>query len=516
MIGVLRHLRQLALPSGGGNLTDGQLLERFIATHDEAAFEAILRRHGPMVMGVCRRLLPCVQDAEDAFQATFLVLVHKAASVAAREAVGSWLYGIAYRTACKARVAAARRRAKERLMARPEAQPEADDLWRQLRPLIDQELGRLPEKYRAPIVLCDLEGHSRKQAAEQLGCPEGTVSGRLARARGMLAKRLARHGVLFSTAAFATALGHGSASACVPAPLAGSTIKAAALVAAGQLPAGVVSAPVAALTAGVLKSMGISKLKLVLAALLAIGLFGIGLGVCSSVADDNSPNAQPPAQAGGGAGAGLGGGGGGKVPAEAKIDLPMGPPPIQVLASIDKDGKLVIKRAIMQFAGFPGGGAGGPGRPGAGFIPAGGGAGLPALPGGPGAPGGAGGPPGAGGFPGGGLPAPIGAGGMRLDTQTYDLDKVEVLDTKAKKLDPKEVTRLLKKETVALATWSSPIDPLHLRVIKDGTLTFVLPNVGFRGGPPGGPGGGGIPGLPGAAPPLPPPPGAVPVGPGQP
>src|SRR5581483_3092111 len=120
------------------------------------------------VMGVCRRLLPCVQDAEDAFQATFLVLVHKAASVAAREAVGSWLYGVAYRTACKARVATARRRAKERLMARPEAQPEADDLWHQLRPLIDQELGRLPEKYRAPIVLCDLEGHSRKQAAEQL------------------------------------------------------------------------------------------------------------------------------------------------------------------------------------------------------------------------------------------------------------------------------------------------------------------------------------------------------------
>src|SRR5947209_1857639 len=152
MHGVLRHLRRLALPAGRAALTDGQLLERFVATRDEAAFEAIVRRHGPMVLGVCRRVLPGVQDAEDAFQATFLVLVHKAASVAAREAVGSWLYGVAYRTACKARGAAARRRTKEMQMARPEAQPEPDDLWRELRPLIDQELSRLPEKYRAPVV----------------------------------------------------------------------------------------------------------------------------------------------------------------------------------------------------------------------------------------------------------------------------------------------------------------------------------------------------------------------------
>jgi RNA polymerase sigma factor (sigma-70 family) len=562
MIGVLRHLRQLALPRNGGILTDGQLLERFLATRDESAFEAILCRHGPMVMGVCRRVLPCVQDAEDAFQATFLVLVHKAGSVAAREAVGSWLYGVAYRTACKARVSAARRRAKEMQMARPEAQQEPDDLWRELRPLLDQELSRLPEKYRGPVVLCDLQGQTRKQAAAQLGCPEGTVSGRLARARGMLAKRLARHGRVLSTAAFATALAQGNASACVRPPLVGSTIKAATLVAAGHAPAGVVSAPVAALTAGVLKAMSISKLKVVFAAL-AVGLVGIGLGVSSWGADDSAPQPQPPAQ-------GAGGGGGVQAPAPEKINLPSGPAPVQVLASIDADGKLVIKRAVMQApalpapgAGFPGlpggpapgggGGAGAPGAgapgagaPGAGVGAPGGGAGLgapggggaPGAGGGPGAPGAPGGPPpgpggvgagfpGAGGRPGGFAPGGPGAGrgpggfgpaGRSLQVQTYDLDNVEVLDAKGNKLDRKEVTRLLKNETVALATWYAPLDLLHLRVVKDGTLTFVLPGFGAAGAPglPGGPGfRPGLPGgAPGAVPPLPPQP--VPVVPDQP
>src|SRR5262249_26019760 len=158
-------------------------------------------RHGPMVLGVCRRVLDHAHDAEDAFQATFLVLARKAASIVARDTVGNWLYGVAYRTAHKARVAAARRRLKERQMSRPEALDE--DVWRELRPVLDQELNRLPEKYREPVILCDLEGQTRKEAARRLGWPEGTLSGRLSRARVLLAKRLARHGLTLSGGAMA-------------------------------------------------------------------------------------------------------------------------------------------------------------------------------------------------------------------------------------------------------------------------------------------------------------------------
>src|SRR5262249_1555261 len=267
---MLRHLRRAALAHDGGGLTDGQLLERFLATREEAAFEALLRRHGPMVLGVCRRVLGQEQDAEDAFQATFLVFVHQAASVAARESVGSWLYGVAYRTAQKARAAASRRREKEKQMARPEVLPEAGDMWRELRPLIDQELHQLSDKYRAPIILCDLEGQTRKEAARRLGCPQGTLSGRLSRARGLFAKRLARHGLAGAGGGGAGAQAKDAASACGPGPLVGSTLKAGTLVAAGHTVAGVVSVPVATLTEGVLKAMCLSKIKLAFAAILAV------------------------------------------------------------------------------------------------------------------------------------------------------------------------------------------------------------------------------------------------------
>ena len=155
------------------------------ASKDEAAFEALVRRHGPMVLGVCRRVLRNHHDAEDAFQATFLVLVRKAASIVPREMVANWLYGVAYRTALKARSMIARQRVRERQvteMPEPEA-AEPDDCWRDLQPLLDQELSRLPDKYRVPIVLCDLEGKTGKEAARQLGWPEGTVASRLARGR---------------------------------------------------------------------------------------------------------------------------------------------------------------------------------------------------------------------------------------------------------------------------------------------------------------------------------------------
>src|SRR5271166_659097 len=185
--GVIRHLRSI-LRDGAG-LTDGQLLEDYISRRDEAAFAALVRRYGPMVWGVCRRVLRNSHDAEDAFQATFLVLVRKAASIASRELLANWLYGVAHQTAMKARATAAKRMARERQvteMPEPEAVPQ--DLWHDLQPLLDQELSRLPDKYRIAIVLCDLEGKTRKATARQLGLPEGTVAGRLTRGRALLAK----------------------------------------------------------------------------------------------------------------------------------------------------------------------------------------------------------------------------------------------------------------------------------------------------------------------------------------
>src|SRR5438876_2514624 len=229
--GVLRQIRRAALLQEEGDLADGQLLDHFLAHHDETAFEALVRRHGPMVMGVCRRVLRNSHDAEDAFQATFLVLVRKAASVVPREMVGNWLYGVAYRTALGARTACARRRAKEREMPRREALDE--DIWSKLRPLLDHELSHLPDKYRVPIVLCALESKSRKEAARQLGWSEGTLSGRLARARILLAKRLSARGLTLSGGALAAALAGNTALASVPSGLLMSTVKAATLLASG-------------------------------------------------------------------------------------------------------------------------------------------------------------------------------------------------------------------------------------------------------------------------------------------
>jgi RNA polymerase sigma factor (sigma-70 family) len=260
--------------------TDGQLLGQFLDRRDEAAFAALVRRHGPMVLSVCRRALGNTADTEDAFQATFLVLVRKAASLTARAALGDWLHGVARRTASNAKRGSARRRAKERAMARPEAQgEEVRDDWL---PLLDEELGRLPEKYRLPIVLCDLEGRTRREAAGRLGWPEGTVAGRLARGRARLARQLARHGLALPAGSLAAVLSQQASSACVPAALGQSTAKAASLLAAGSAAtAGVISAEVAGLTEGVVRAMFLSKLKtaaalvLLVSALAALGYGGL-------------------------------------------------------------------------------------------------------------------------------------------------------------------------------------------------------------------------------------------------
>jgi RNA polymerase sigma factor (sigma-70 family) len=259
---VLHQVRRAALFPDGGTSTDAHLLECFVRRRDEAAFEALVRRHGPMVLGVCRRLLRNAQDAEDAFQATFLVLVRKAAALGHRELLGNWLYGVAYRTALDARAAAARRRARERQVSpMPEAEVnEGADVGRDLRGLLDRELNRLPDKYRVPVVLCDLQGRTRRDVADQLGVPVGTLSGRLTTAHRLLARRLGRYGLSLAGGALAAVLSEGAAPACVPAPLVAATVEAAA---------GAVSAPAAALAEGVVKALLLRKLKIVTAVVLA-------------------------------------------------------------------------------------------------------------------------------------------------------------------------------------------------------------------------------------------------------
>lgn len=262
MNATARELGTLFNEGAIGMLADGQLLDRFVERREASAFEAMVERYGPLVWGVCRRLLRDHHDAEDAFQATFLVLARKAASIMPREKLGNWLYGVAFQTAMKARTMRAKRRGRERPaweMTEPEAVSDkhADELLSRL----DREVARLPEKYRVPIILCELEGKTHRQAAEQLGWPVGTVSGRLSRARALLASRLSRPGTPLSVGALGVLLALDAARAGVPPELVHSTAEAASSSTAGMaVTAGMVSAEVAALTGEVLKTMLIHKL----------------------------------------------------------------------------------------------------------------------------------------------------------------------------------------------------------------------------------------------------------------
>jgi RNA polymerase sigma factor (sigma-70 family) len=233
-----------------------------------------------MVWGVCRRVLRSLHDTEDAFQATFLVLARKAASIHPREAVGNWLYGVAYRTALRARSRNARRQQKERnAVDRSESYSAADESWQELLPHLDRELSRLPDKYRLPVVLCDLEGRSRKEVASHLQIPEGTLSSRLATARKQLAGRLRSHGLTLAGGALAALMTQNGASAAIPPAVVAPTVKAAVLVAAGQATAGIVSTSVLTLSEGVLKAMLLTKLRMAATALVAMIVLTGGVGV---------------------------------------------------------------------------------------------------------------------------------------------------------------------------------------------------------------------------------------------
>jgi RNA polymerase sigma factor (sigma-70 family) len=300
---LLHFLRQMTPPGDGA--ADGDLLARFAAAGDGAAFESLVRRHGPMVWGVCLRLLADPTDAEDAFQATFLVLARRPAAVGRRELLANWLHAVARRCALKARALRARRRRRERqveLMPEPCAAPPG--AWEELRPYLDDELARLADKYRLPVLLCYLQGLTRNEAAAALGWPPGTVAGRLARALDLLRGRLARRGVTLAAGALAAAL-TGRTSAAVPAHLVRAVTTAAPLVASGGVAAAGVSASVVALTQGALKPMTATKIVLALAAFLGVGLLASGAavltpqlagraGTAPTAVERNDPAGEPP------------------------------------------------------------------------------------------------------------------------------------------------------------------------------------------------------------------------------
>jgi RNA polymerase sigma factor (sigma-70 family) len=283
--------------------SDTQLLETFARRREESAFEAIVERHGPVVLGVCRRVLHDEHDAEDAFQATFLVLARNAASIRNQEALGAWLYGVAYRVAHKLKQQAGQRRAREHQMAAELGDLGGERLvgdlvgsvvWRELRPVIDEELSRLPEKYRAPLVLCYLEGKTHEEAARALGWSKGSMSRRMDKARELLRSRLCQRGITLSAGILFAAFSHNAASAAVPASLVQTTVRAAASIAAGRtLAAGLISAQAAAVTQGVLHTMFMTKVKLAGAACAFVALLGVSAGVATygALADDTQGEA---------------------------------------------------------------------------------------------------------------------------------------------------------------------------------------------------------------------------------
>ena len=292
---VVRRIERIFTTGSVAGLSEGELLERFTTRGDEAAFEAILARHGPMVLGICRRVLRDPADVEDAFQATFLVLARKASALRHRDLLGNWLFGVASRVALRARSVAQRRRTVEgaRIVDDPPA-PGADHaLDQESGMILHEELRALPEKYRTPILLCYLEGLTHEEAARQLGWPVGTVKGRLARAREMRRVRLTRRGLQLSASAVLAAVAR-QVDATVPAALVASTIKAALAVASGRaLTAGVVAANVAALIKGATDAMFLNTLKLA-AMVLVAGVLTTGAGVWAFQARESPPQQAKP------------------------------------------------------------------------------------------------------------------------------------------------------------------------------------------------------------------------------
>jgi RNA polymerase sigma factor (sigma-70 family) len=274
---AIKDLRRLVEGQTAEEQTDRQLLERFARQRDDAAFAQVVRRHGPMVLGVCRRLLRCQHDAEDAFQAVFLVLARKAASVRWQDSAAGWLFQVALHLALKMRANIIRRRT-EALSDVAERPLDADRLDAERLSIVDEELSRLPEKYRLALVLCCYEGKTRAEAARQLGWKEGAVKFRLERGRALLRTRLTRRGLALTGAAVAAMLTENAATAAMPAGLMKATVTAAKVFAIGKMPAAAAAHSAAALAEGALKTMMMFRLKIVGLLLLAASVAFVGAG----------------------------------------------------------------------------------------------------------------------------------------------------------------------------------------------------------------------------------------------
>jgi RNA polymerase sigma factor (sigma-70 family) len=281
---LLRYVHKLAAGRGSLQRTDWQLLDDFAARRDEAAFAALVARHGPMVLRVCQRVLKQEQDAEDAFQATFLILARKITSIRKPEALADWLHGVAHRTALEVKRSAARRRGHESRVWTVMRKEAVSPTWSDVEAVLDEEIKRLPATYRAAFVLCVLEGKSGPQAAADLGVKEGAIWTRLTRARQLLQRRLTQRGINLAAVLAAVSVAETAGRAAVHAALAQSTISIGLSVAAGNSAAGVIPTHVAALAAGVTRAMFVTKTKVALVILLAAGMVSAACGLAYSPA----------------------------------------------------------------------------------------------------------------------------------------------------------------------------------------------------------------------------------------
>jgi RNA polymerase sigma factor (sigma-70 family) len=273
---VVEDLNTLYSTGAIGGLPDGQLLDRWVSERDEAAFEILVERHAALVWGVCRRILGSHHDAEDAFQASFLVLARKADSIVPREKLPNWLFGVAYHIAFKQRAgASSRQRREKQVVVLPEPQVSTRARSDECLGSLDRELRHLPERYRTAILLCELDGLSHQAAADRLGCPIGTLSARLSRARALLARRLKRRGLTVSAGGLSTLLAPTDASASPPSSIVSSLSQASVHFARGETAApGLIASGVLRLAERELKAMQFAKLKAVSAILVSLSVLG--------------------------------------------------------------------------------------------------------------------------------------------------------------------------------------------------------------------------------------------------
>jgi RNA polymerase sigma factor (sigma-70 family) len=269
----LRKLRRIVVAQSPSQLADDELLRQFIYERDEASFATLVRRHGPMVLSVCRNVLHHQQDAEDVFQATFLLLARKADTIRKQQSLSSWLHGVAYRLALKMRTQKSRRQDRERSAPLPSS-TESDDLTvRELRVILHEELNRLPEKYRAPLLLCYWEGKTRDEAAQRLGMTGDALKKRLERARSLLGSRLTQRGLVPTVALFTWLISENGARAAVAQELIHNTVQAAVAFASAQT-AATASAAAVTLAQGAIRTMFVTKCITALCTVLAV--LGIG------------------------------------------------------------------------------------------------------------------------------------------------------------------------------------------------------------------------------------------------